>query len=377
MKKEGWIDGIKGVGALIIALCWHYQHFPMDYLPSVWHNSLISGIGLHGRYFVEIFFIVSGYGMALGYENKIYEGRISFWDYFGRRIRKIYPLFFETLLLTTVLQIIHKLISGELFIYGNFDLYHFILNVLCVHIGIFTCGYSFNGPSWCISTLLFTYIIFYIVIYKNRDKHDKANLVLHYFIMSIVGFAVLTAELGYPIFNGSMARCVTCFFVGCCLFHIVEIISTKPEKIKAAYGYFGLTVLLICVILTKISPDGYEVWGDVHKTVILGIGPMWILSIKLINWHRSLFASRVLRFFGRYSMAIYLTHFPLQVLISIVNNYFLLNLDFSKNRIWILYSFVILSGSCLNAYIVEKVTVGVKRIYFITLEADEKISRRR
>lgn len=26
-NKQGWIDGVKGIGAIVIAFMWHYQHF--------------------------------------------------------------------------------------------------------------------------------------------------------------------------------------------------------------------------------------------------------------------------------------------------------------------------------------------------------------
>ena len=62
------IDALKGIGAFIIAFVWHYQHFTS---PSKFPLSSIFEISCtHGYLMVELFFMLSGFGMALGYQKK-------------------------------------------------------------------------------------------------------------------------------------------------------------------------------------------------------------------------------------------------------------------------------------------------------------------
>ena len=54
---------------------------------------------------------------------------------------------FVTLLITTILELVYRGITGELFVVENFDLYHFVLNVFLIQSGWIENTYSFNGSS--------------------------------------------------------------------------------------------------------------------------------------------------------------------------------------------------------------------------------------
>ena len=121
-KNTLCLNGLKGIGAFIIAFMWHYQHFinstsgPLSkYFPLSFN---------YGYLMVEIFFILSGFGMMMGYCDRILEHKINFKDYIFKRLKKIYPLFLLTLLITAVLEFIYLRLNGSTFVYPNFDLYH-------------------------------------------------------------------------------------------------------------------------------------------------------------------------------------------------------------------------------------------------------------
>ncbi len=133
-NKLEWIDGVKGIGAIVIAFMWHYQHFaPQSGTPF---SDIFVFLYGYGYLFVDVFFVLSGFGMVLGYEEEIYSGNISFKQYIKRRLLKLYPFMLVTLLSITVLQFIYHLQTGTTFIYGYFDVYHFILNLLGLQMGI-------------------------------------------------------------------------------------------------------------------------------------------------------------------------------------------------------------------------------------------------
>ena len=55
----GAIDGMKGIGACIIAFFWHYQHFkPQDGSPFF---SAFPMSYKYGSFMVELFFMLSGF----------------------------------------------------------------------------------------------------------------------------------------------------------------------------------------------------------------------------------------------------------------------------------------------------------------------------
>ena len=77
-----------------------------------------------GWILVELFFMLSGFGMFLGYGNKIIKSELTSKQYIIKRILKLYPLFFLTTILITILEIWLKHLSGKTFIYDYFDCWH-------------------------------------------------------------------------------------------------------------------------------------------------------------------------------------------------------------------------------------------------------------
>ena len=80
------IDGMKGIGACIIAFFWHYQHFkPQNGSPffSIFPVSYKSGYLM-----VELFFMLSGFGMMLGYSERVTGRLIGFREYITKRLKK-------------------------------------------------------------------------------------------------------------------------------------------------------------------------------------------------------------------------------------------------------------------------------------------------
>lgn len=75
-KKELCLDSIKGGAACIIAFGYHYRHFrPQDVSPFY---NIIPVSYDYGWLMVELFFMLSGFGMMLGYSDKILKHVISF-----------------------------------------------------------------------------------------------------------------------------------------------------------------------------------------------------------------------------------------------------------------------------------------------------------
>ena len=70
---------LRFLAACMIAFFWHYQHFGNNFqypFSSVFHWSYN-----YGYLMVELFFALSGFGMFLGYADRIAAHQISFKDY--------------------------------------------------------------------------------------------------------------------------------------------------------------------------------------------------------------------------------------------------------------------------------------------------------
>ena len=109
------LNALKFFAACMIAFVWHYQHFkPQNGSPFA---SIFKFGYKEGWLMVELFFALSGFGMFLGYAEKIRKRQISFGEYILKRLKKLYPIFFLTLLLVTGLELWHRHLAGKNFVY--------------------------------------------------------------------------------------------------------------------------------------------------------------------------------------------------------------------------------------------------------------------
>lgn len=235
-EKVQCINGIKGVSAYVIACVYHYGWYfaPQNGLPLY---NLMPALYTYGYCFVEVFFMLSGFGIAMGYEKRIISGEISFKEYLFKRIKNLVPIMVLTLVSITVLEIIYKIKAGEVFFNPHFDAYHFILNLYGIQSGIIVSEHTFNRPAWTISLTMVCYIVFFIVVSRSR-KYYK-NIIFIYMGMALLGLVLLNSGLNYPMINSDIGRGLSCFFIGALLYKGYCWIKDKAYAKKI--GYLALT----------------------------------------------------------------------------------------------------------------------------------------
>lgn len=337
------IDILKFAAACIVAFVWHYQHFaPTEGSPFV--NLFVFSYP-NGWVMVELFFMLSGFGMVLGYANKVMNHEISFTNYMGKRLQKIYPLFFLTLVLVVILEFLYKAKMGETFVYPNFDLYHFFLNLVLCQNGVFVTDWSFNSPSWCISICFILYIILYIVFYHSKD----IKVAVYKFAgLGLLASFILGMGWNYPILNSQVARGLICFSIGVVLAYFYQNEDRINTKI---IGYLSLVVLMICYIMFRNNPVGIN---NFQMLFILFLSPMIILSTLYVPWINKLFSLRFFRYLGSLSMEIYLFHFIVQCAIRNIDIYWGLGLNYSARKVWVVYVLATLLVSVIYKHLFAK-----------------------
>lgn len=352
-RKELCIDSIKGMAACVVAFAWHYQHFGPKGANSPFYAIIPASYDC-GWLMVELFFMLSGFGMMLGYSERILKHEISFKEYFSKRMCRLYPLFFLTLVLVTILELIYKIKVGKTFVYPNYDIYHLILNLLCMQNGIFETAWSFNSPSWCISISLVLYVIFYYIAYKSKSKNE-----IHYRWMMGGAFVILTG-MSYPVFNSLIGRGLLCFSVGVWLTAIYE----KREVIKSqSLGYVCFAALIALYILFRLKGSG--IFGNLQMAFILGIAPMIIISSIFVLWLNKFLSWKPLVYLGSLSINIYLFHFPVQCFIEIVNKYANLQLNYSSKKVWLMYvALTLIVSAVYKSFVSRKYERLLKRLVF-------------
>ena len=329
IERLSYIEGLKGIAACIIAFFRHYRHFlPDGGLPFY---SLVPELYEYGHLAVELFFMLSGFGIVLGYEHRIVENGIDFSTYLKKRVSKIFPIMIAALIVLTALMGINIYKTGNAFYFNDtstYSVYYFFLHLFGMQY-IFSTRMSFNAPTWFISVILLCYVIYYVVVYMF--KGIKNAMVYVYGTFFIFGGVMVSSGISIPISN--IGRGIVCFFAGCIIAKIYEhkdILNTK------LIGYLAFGICIIAFALGKIY--GFEkAWGNVQMTVILVFFPMLIISVLFLSWLQKILSLGVLKFLGRLSMCIYFWHFPMQYLIEDIRVCLGLNINYSSKKMWLLY----------------------------------------
>ena len=82
VDKYPSIDALKGIGALILAFAYHYKHFGQTFPLA---NFFLFSDN-YGYLLVDLFFVLSGFGIASGYQHKIQSKECSISFYIRRML---------------------------------------------------------------------------------------------------------------------------------------------------------------------------------------------------------------------------------------------------------------------------------------------------
>lgn len=337
------LNAVKFFAACIVAFVWHYQHFqPVDGSPF----AFVFGFSYpYGWLMVELFFMLSGFGMMVGYSNKVLKHQISFTEYMKKRLNKIYPLFFVTLILVIVLELIFKAKIGDTFVYPNFDFYHLLLNIVLCQNGLFGTEWSFNSPSWCVSICFILYVVFFIVFYFSKKTKSA---VYKFACLGLLGAILLNLGWDYPVLNSLVARGLFCFSLGVALAYCYQNEHLFRTKF---IGYMSMAVLIAFYALYRFRPDAI---GDMQMLFILFIAPLVIICAMYVSWINKLLSMKFFTYLGSLSMEIYLFHFIIQCAIKNADIYFNLGLNYSSRKVWIGYALSTIVVSILYKKLLEE-----------------------
>jgi len=378
-KSQGRIlvlDSLRGIACCVIAFIWHYRNLQKasDNLPLY---LVFQPFYDYGQYFVELFFLLSGFVMALCYRDKIGMG-MKFIPYIRKRYAHLYPLFFTTLLVTAVLQYYCKAVTGDFRGYVC-DLYHFILNLLVMQTGWFGTDQSFNGPAWCISVEVLLYICFWISTHLTAQS-ARLQMFLQT-LFSLAAFVYLLLQPGWewgPI-NPFTMRGVACFYLGTLLFGVQKWfwqLSVESQRRWLS------VVLLVFLLFSMLLLTGYHWYWQNEICGQLGLAAVYfpLLVFLAINLRclRGCFENKCFLFLGDVSMDVYLWHVPMQCLLIGVSATIGVMVNYADVCVWggycaavLLWSAVTKSlfsgGFCLRTYFIQAVIAGACFLFIVPI----------
>ena len=327
------LDFVRTIAALIIVI-YHYIHFSIEHTYKfVYFDTeelplfdYISFIYDYGDKSVQFFFVLSGFIFFYIYFEKIRNRRVSLRKFFIRRFSRLYPLHLLTLLGVAFLQKIYSFFFNyEQFIYSQQNFKHFILNLfLATNWGFFSEGFSYNGPVWSVSIEEFAYIVFFIFAVLSRYflKNFKFVYTSLCFVISFVWLVSLTPPNSFY----GLAQGISCFFIGGLMCQIYESKNTKINLflfslyIGIIYFYFEAFFLIYVIF------------------------PIFVLLFSYLDKYFNRYVSN-LGVFNDLSYTLYLTHFPIQLTITIIDKKMGNIIDFTNPQFFFCYVLICLGAS--------------------------------
>lgn len=375
------LDAIRGIAAIIVVL-YHWQFF--YYANDTWilggfektalpFYTYLQAFYNDGMVAVDLFFLLSGFIFFWLYAERIASRNINFGKFMFFRLSRLYPIHLVTLVTVAVLQWLMLRNAGHYFIIQFNDSYHFILNLLFMQNWGFEKGPSFNGPSWSVSVEVALYLMFFVICYLKL-QHKKWLL-----------FLLIPAGIFIQYFYTIIGKGMYSFFLGALVYYLYVWMTQENRTRKYLPALAAVTALLWIMLFAEYQFSFFQdIWTKLYTQVLPGkslesaqsafglgrnfffrttVSPCTILTLALWETKTGML-NKKWALLGNCSYAMYLIHFPLQIVFVLVADAFHMNRLVFRSPYTLFIFFLILLPLSLITY------------YYFELPAQEKLRAR-
>jgi peptidoglycan/LPS O-acetylase OafA/YrhL len=298
------LDGWRGICACCVVL-FHFHGYSPIYTSPVVRNSYL---------FVDFFFVLSGFVIAWNY-----AARLDSWHGFKRflilRLGRVYPLHIFMLFCFLAFETI-KLVNGlgrtsppPTFTGGNQPI-AVVTNLFLVQSLNLHDSLTWNGPAWSISTEFWTYVVFALISVWLGMR----NWVLVAAAVTAPILLYQVSKTGMDItYDYGLIRCLFGFALGIACCRIYR--HRSPETSRAGVGVMTvLECLIVAAVVLFVSAAGTSAWSLLAPFVFALAVLVFAAEQGLLS---RLFGLPLLKWLGKLSYSIYLTHYLIVFLFPI------------------------------------------------------------
>ena len=293
---------------------------------------------------VSVFFVISGYGIAASHFSHSPSAHV----FLIRRLTRIYPCYWWSLLFAAfIIPLLQELVLAFkthsftfLWPYTFFDLIQVITLTKVFSAsswGLNTAFDPYNGPVWYLAVIVQIYVFVALCVHMRR--HTFVLLYCLYISSLLTYVPSIKNLLPYGIFIPYFAQC----FIGYIVYQLLRRDTSFHQKvIVASVSLFPLIIIYIFAV------------NDVHY---LSLSCATISGFVFLLLHRydaqceRLLIFRVFYILGMFSYSLYLLHFPLRILGSMI----------AKN----IFSFV---GGFGQPFVVTVIAIVISFIWYLFFE---------
>ena len=305
-KSDIWFfDIIKPVAATLI-VCHHYQQVFKCVFPGI---NFYDGFFNFG-YFVELFFMISGFLTLYTFKN--YAGAAQLSGCFWKKLKRLLPVVtIACLFILVVKTVLYMDSPSDLSALWN-------IKAVTANFLLLFSGYPFfsmigyNNPTWYIAILIQCYAVFYLLKYITNKLHIRFLFVCSLF----VALAVILNK--FSLLYDNSFRGFETFFIGVIICDISENYKAIIQRVKIAQNKKFVSAFLSLVIIIALCSifffPKYQrialVFGIFPETIILSF---LYRDVKINSKIRSVF-----KCLCGVSFEVYIWHYPLMATVQLI-----------------------------------------------------------
>lgn len=301
IEKKDYLDSLRGIAALSVAV-FHFN------IGSIFNNAFTNSAGL----MVDFFFVLSGYVIALNYQNRI-NSVLELIHFQRKRFSRLYPLHALILVAFIILELLKLFLShfnnsiSTMAFTGQYDPKFIYTNLFLLQ-NVLDTQLSWNAPSWSISAEFYAYFLWgSLFLVPSKFLRTIVGLL----IIALIIYAYFTEYWGFGTTNNGYLRCIFSFMIGAFL----PVITTKN---KQAFNGITTSIILLCVILLVCYSPLIS-----HSALIIFplLFAMLIYALTQTDQNSNIIGvlrNRHLVFLGTISYGIYMIHWILWRIVGIV-----------------------------------------------------------
>ena len=302
-----------------------------------------------GALAVDLFFIMSGFVMALSYGPAFHQGVTlrGFFRFIALRLGRVYPLHILILVLFISVPVALS-VTGRPPLDSQFPWDYFVQSVFLVQASGIFHGLAWNLPAWSISTEMMFYLLCPAILVGTA--RGLLGIPAHLVVMACV--LVMIAFIG--IMAGGLTNGIERYGVFRCIFECtLGVLLFRASAMAGTRGWLMLVLLAVSalcgwVYATGVAPD--------YAVVPLAFACLLWSLLHPRNWLGRAISNPVLLWLGRLSYATYMVHFLLKYWVK-----FLLGGNVSAPILLAAYLGSVLVASVALHYLVELPTRRLSR----------------
>jgi peptidoglycan/LPS O-acetylase OafA/YrhL len=334
------LTAIRGIAAWWVVVFHFREALPLG-TPGFIHR-----LSDAGYLAVDLFFILSGYVIALNYGNWFATGPFTmrrYGQFLARRLSRIYPLHLFMLVAFLTVPLATTLFSQQ-HSPGPLRLRYFGLSFLLMQNWGIDHGLAWNVPAWSISTEWFAYLAFPCLVMGSfrLTTTSLRSLVFMVALLALLDVWVATASpagLGYSGQVFALLRCVLEFGVGIGIARLGNGRRQTPDERAAALG-----IALACFAIFALLPvPDFLIMPPGFAALVHGLSDEGGTAARLLR-------AAPLQWLGLVSYSTYLSHY----LLKIWTKFILVRPSVPDGIPFAAYGLAVLLASALLYYSVER-----------------------